>query len=94
MSLRGNASLRSRGTPNLAAVHRMAATQYTEAWEGGKGGQCDPGCQRGNKEQAPRVVTSPGARECHPDLSPGPDLEFTQQSAPPWGSGESHVNTA
>lgn len=32
LSLRGRASLWSRGTLNLAAVHRTAATQYTEAW--------------------------------------------------------------
>lgn len=34
LSLCGKASLRSRGTLNLAAVHRTAATQYTEAWVG------------------------------------------------------------
>jgi hypothetical protein len=32
LSLRGRASLCSRGTLNLAAVQRTAATQYTEAW--------------------------------------------------------------
>lgn len=32
LSLRGRASLRPRGMVNLAAIHRTAATQYTEAW--------------------------------------------------------------
>lgn len=36
LSLRGRASLWSRGTLNLAAVHRTAATQYTEAWVVGR----------------------------------------------------------
>lgn len=36
LSLRGRASLWSRGMLNLAAVHRTAATQYTEAWVVGR----------------------------------------------------------
>lgn len=32
LSRRGRASLWSRGMLNLAAIHRTAATQYTEAW--------------------------------------------------------------
>lgn len=62
LSLCGKASLRSRGTLNLAAVHRTAATQYTEAWVG-------RGAGRGLRT-APKwgVPSEPGGLTTDPEL--------------------------
>lgn len=59
LSLRGRASLWSRGMLNLAAVHRIAATQYTQTpgWRRGDGRLAQQTCPRsGPAKGAPGTV--------------------------------------
>lgn len=69
LSLRGRASLRSWGTLNLAAVHRTAATQYTEAWVGRRVGRgLTTAHERGPSSEPGGPTTDP---ELHARLWPG-----------------------